>query len=58
MSWRKDELVRHDNGYQALAIAVLKRWQLDGKPAGDKKAVDTWKQLVVALDSKECAKTL
>jgi hypothetical protein len=46
--WHKSELMLHNKGMRSLAVAVLKQWQLDGKPKGDSESIRLWADLLKA----------
>jgi hypothetical protein len=38
----------HKHKFYDLAVAIIKQWQLDGKPKGDTEGVKIWADLVAA----------
>jgi hypothetical protein len=42
----KDELKIKPNGYVDLAAAIIRQWQLDGKPANDADGIRMWSSLL------------
>jgi hypothetical protein len=50
--WTKDELKVKKYGYVDLASAIIKQWNIDGRPRGDKDGVLLWAQLIQAHSSQ------
>jgi len=46
--YKKRELKVHKDGYYDLAKEVIKQWNTDGRPKGDKKGVALWAELIQA----------
>lgn len=44
--WTKQELTVYANGTIALAKAVIKQWEKDGRPKRDEQAIQYWKGIV------------
>jgi hypothetical protein len=44
--WRKKELELYANPITGLAEAVIKQWNLDGRPKGDADGVKVWADLL------------
>lgn len=44
--WTKQELTVYANGTIALAKAVIKQWEKDGRPKRDEQAIQYWKEIV------------
>lgn len=50
--WTRDEMRVHKNGMSALAAAVIKQWQLDGKPEADRQAIEAWRRVIDVAEQK------
>ena len=46
--WTKDELRVCPYKYLDLAAAVIRRWQIDGRPKTDEPGIRLWKQVIEA----------
>lgn len=48
--WTKQELTVYANGTIALAKAVIKQWEKDGRPKRDEQAIQYWKGVVSSFE--------
>jgi hypothetical protein len=46
--WHKRELKVHNNPVIDLAAAVIRQWNVDGRPRGDADGVQVWADLISA----------
>lgn len=50
--YKKSELTLIKNPVKALALAIIKQWQLDGRPKGDAAAIEIWKKIAEEADDR------
>lgn len=46
MSYKRHELNLHNKSYVSLAKAVIRQWNMDGRPRGDEEGIVLWGELL------------
>jgi hypothetical protein len=48
VAYKREELKVHKDGYSALAAAVMRQWNEDGRPRGDAEGASLWGSIIEA----------